>query len=181
MKIVVAITGASGVIIGFRLLEELAQKGRSVYGIISENAKAIITHELGENFKYPSQIIYYNDNNIMAPLNSSSFKLDAMIVAPCSMKTLAAIATGYSHTLITRTAENIIRTNSKFILIPRETPLSATALKNMLHLRREGAIIFPPAVAYYHQPKSIDDITNFFVGKILDLLDIENDLYQRWE
>ena len=180
MRIVVAITGASGVIIGFRLLEELASKGNTLYGIVSDNAKFVIKHELGSNFTFPTSITYYEETDQLAPLNSSSFMLDAMIIAPCSMKTLAAVASGYSNNLITRTAENVLRTGSKLIIVARETPLSASALKNMLKLRLEGAIIFPPVITYYHLPQSVNDITDFFVGKILDLLGIENDLYRRW-
>lgn len=180
MKIAVGITGASGVILGFRLLKELALKGHKLFGIVTKNAKHVIEHEMEPNFTPPTSVIYYEDNDYQAPLNSSSFMLDAMIIAPCSMKTLAAVAIGYADTLIIRVAENVLRTNAKLILVPRETPLSTSSLKNMLKLRIEGAIIFPPVVAYYHHPKSVDDITNFFVGKILDLLHIPNDLYNRW-
>lgn len=179
-KIAVAITGASGVIIGFRLLEELIANKKEVFGIITENARAVIKHEIGNKFQYPPDVTYFDNTDILAPLNSSSFLLDALVVAPCSIKTLAAIASGYSDCLVTRVAENVLRTNSKLIIVPRETPLSSSALKNMLHLRNEGAIVFPPAVAYYNNPQNVEDITNFFVGKILDLLQIENELYQRW-
>jgi 4-hydroxy-3-polyprenylbenzoate decarboxylase len=96
------------------------------------------------------------------------------------MKTLAAIASGYSENLIVRAAENQLRTNRQLILSPRETPLSHSNLENMLKLRQAGAIICPPMAAYYHLPKSVDEMTDFFVGKILDLLGIANDLYKRW-
>ncbi|MBD3289090.1 UbiX family flavin prenyltransferase [candidate division KSB1 bacterium] len=179
MKILIAMTGASGAAIGFRLLEELSATRHTIYGIISENARWVIRHELGENAKPPS-VVYYDEYDQMAPFNSSSFLLDAMVITPCSMKTLAAIASGYSHSLITRTAENMLRVRSKLILMPRETPLSTIALDNMTKLSREGAIILPPTVAYYHKPEVIDDITKFFVGKILDILKIPNQLYRRW-
>ena len=180
MQIAVAITGASGVIIGFRLLEELAARDHTLYGIVTNNARQVIEHELGPDFKYPSAVTYYEEADQQSPLNSSSFILDGMIIAPCSMKTLAAIATGYSNSLIVRAAENVLRTRLKLIIAPRETPLSGSALNNMLKLHREGAIIFPPMVAYYHKPQTVAEITNFFVGKILDLLEIPNDLYRRW-
>ena len=181
MKVAVAITGASGVILGFRFIEELKSRHHIPYVIISENAKIVIKHELGQKFQMPSDVKYFTENDAFSPLNSSSFLLDAMVIIPCSMKTLSAVARGYANTLITRTAENVLRTDSKLIIVPRETPLSSSALENMLHLRREGAIIFPPAIAYYHKPKTISDITDFFVGKILDLLKIKNDLYNRWD
>lgn len=180
MRIVVAITGASGVIIGFRLLEELTSRDHSLYGIVTNNARQVIQHELGPDFKYPSTVTYYEEADQQSPLNSSSFIVDGMIIAPCSMKTLAAIAIGYSNSLVVRAADNVLRTRSKLIIVPRETPLSGSALNNMLNLHHEGAIIFPPMVAYYHHPQTIEDITNFFVGKILDLLGIPNDLYRRW-
>ena len=181
MRIVVALTGASGGIIGLRLLEELALKGHTLFGIVTKNAKTVIEHELGQNFTLPANVTYFKENDQYASLNSSSFLIDAMIIAPCSMKTLAAVAVGYANNLIVRGAENVLRTGSKLIIVPRETPLSASALKNMLKLRLEGAIIFPPMVAYYHHPKSVNDMTDFLVGKILDLVGISNDLYHRWE
>jgi len=103
------------------------------------------------------------------------------VIVPCSMKTLAAIATGYADSLIVRAADNTLRMRRPLIIAPRETPLSASALKNMLRLRHDGAIIFPLNAAFYHHPQTIHDITNFFVGKILDILGIPNQLYQRWQ
>jgi len=179
MKILVAMTGASGAAIGFRLLEELSATRHTIYGIISENARQVIRHELGVNVKPPS-VVYYDEFDQMAPFNSSSFLLDAMVIAPCSMKTLAAIASGYSHSLITRTAENVLRVRSKLILMPRETPFSTIALENMTKLSQNGAIILPPTVAYYHKPEEVNDMTKFFVGKVLDMLKIPNQLYRRW-
>lgn len=180
MKIVVSITGASGVIIGLRLLEELAKINNDLSAIITENANDVIEHELEHTYSIPENVTLFSEFDQTAPFNSSSHPLDAMIIAPCSMKTLAAIASGYSHSLVTRSAENVLRTRKKLILLPRETPFSETALENMLRLHRAGAIMFPPNVAYYHHPRTVDDITNFFIGKILDLLNVPNQLYQRW-
>jgi len=179
-KIIVGITGASGVIIGIRLVEELLNKKYEVISIISKNAKQVIEHELGNNFQLPQEAQYIDENDVTAPINSSSFLVDAMIIAPCSMKTLSAIANGYTHSLITRAADNQLRIDKPLIFIPRETPLSISHLENMLKLKQAGAIICPPMAAYYHHPKSIEDMTDFFVGKILDLLGIQNALYQRW-
>jgi len=179
-KIIVGITGASGVIIGIRLIEELLKKKYEVISIISENARKVIEHELNNNFKFPQDAQYFEEHDASAPINSSSFLVDAMIIAPCSMRTLSAIANGYTHNLITRAADNQLRTNRPLILVPRETPLSISHLENMLQLKQAGAIICPPMTAYYHHPKSVKDMTDFFVGKILDLLGIQNELYQRW-
>jgi len=180
MKYIVCITGASGVTLGFRLIDELLTGKHDVHVVITSNADDVITHELGKNFQYPKGATYYKDDDSNAALNSSSFTFDAAIVVPCSLKSLSSIATGFSHTLTTRVAENALRTRSTLIIVPRETPLSASALENMLALRRDGAIIFPPIVAYYHLPETVDDMTDFFIGKLLDLLGISNELYKRW-
>ncbi len=179
-KIVVGITGASGVIVGIRLIEELLNHQVQLFGIVTHNARKVIEHELDKNYSLPTGVICYDEFDGAAPINSSSYLIDAMVIAPCSMKTLAAIATGYTSSLIVRAADNQLRTGRPLILSPRETPLSSSHLKNMLKLKQAGAIICPPMAAYYHHPQSIDDMTNFFVGKILDLLGIANSLYQRW-
>lgn len=180
MKILVAITGASGVIIGVRLIEELITIDCSLFGIISNNAFPVIHHEIGNRPSFSDKIQFFQEDDLHAPFNSSSFLLDAMVIAPCSMKTLAAIAAGYSHNLIVRAAENMLRMKSMLILMPRETPLSAAALENMSKLQHQGAIILPPIVGYYHHPQRVEDMTNFFVGKVLDLLKIPHHLYDRW-
>ncbi|MCU0642653.1 MAG: UbiX family flavin prenyltransferase [bacterium] len=179
-RFVVGITGASGVIIGIRLIEELLRRDFDVIGILTKNALSVVEHEIGKDFQLPPKAHFFDEHDGTAPINSSSFLIDSMVVAPCSMKTLAAIASGYSENLIIRAAENQLRTNRPLILSPRETPLSQANLENMLKLRQAGAIICPSMAAYYHLPKSIDEMTDFFVGKILDLLGIANDLYQRW-
>jgi len=179
-KIGVGITGASGVVIGIRLIEELIQKSIEVISVITENAQQVIKHELNNNFKLPLKAQFFDEFDSSAPFNSSSFIIESMVIAPCSMKTLSAIANGYTYNLITRAADNQLRTQRSLILVPRETPLSASHLENMLKLKRAGAIICPPMAAYYHHPESVNDMTDFFVGKILDLLNIPNRLYKRW-
>ncbi len=176
----VAITGASGAIIGIRLIEELLRTDVDVFVIISNNGEKVIEHELGTNYQLPEHALYFPENDANSPLNSSSFSLDGMVIAPCSMKTLAGIACGFSFNLIVRAAEIQLRKNKPLILAPRETPLSTTQLKNMLDVRDAGALICPPMAGYYHHPKTVDDMTDFFTGKILDLLNIPNNLYKRW-
>ncbi|MBN1154502.1 UbiX family flavin prenyltransferase [candidate division KSB1 bacterium] len=180
MRYIVCITGASGVIIGFRLIQELLTRNLQVHVVITPNARKVITVELGDHYTLPSGAYYHDEEDSFAPLNSSSFLFQAAIIVPCSIKTLSSIANGFSNSLTTRIAENALRTRSTLIVVPRETPLSASALENMLSLRRDGAIIFPPSIAYYHRPTTVEDVTDFFVGKILDLLQIPNDLYRRW-
>ncbi len=178
MKVLLAITGASGVIYGLRLLEVLKEKSVEVECIVSDAAKKIIKHEIGAQ-----KILRgcYSEKDIEAPFSSGSFSLDAMVVAPCSMKTLSAIASGFSHNLITRSTDVAIKEKKKLILVPRETPLSAIHLENMLKLARLGVIILPAMPGFYHKPRKIEDLVDFIVGKILDSLGIENELYKRWE
>lgn len=180
MKAVVGITGASGVIIGIRLLEELVASGADVHGIISENARRVITHEIGKDFKPPAGIKLHSESDADSPLNSGSAMPDCLIVAPCTLKTLSGIASGYADNLLIRAAVNVLRTGRKLILMPRETPVPLSALEQMVQLRKEGVLILPPMAAYYHKPSSIDDVTDYFVGKVLDLLGIGHSLYSRW-
>lgn len=177
MRIVAAITGASGAAIGVRLLEELA--GHEVHLILSADGKALIAQEVG-SVELPATYCY-EAGQIGARLASSSFLTDAMVVAPCSMKTLAAIANGLADNLIVRVAEIMLRTNRPLVLVPRETPLSLMAIENMRTVRLAGGIILPPMVGYYAAPQTVDDVTDFFVGKILDVLGIGHQLYRRWE
>ncbi|MEE8167618.1 MAG: UbiX family flavin prenyltransferase [Candidatus Hydrothermarchaeales archaeon] len=173
-RILVAITGASGVVYGFRLLEVLGEKGIDVSCILSDAAKKIVAHELETKEKC------YSEEDIEAPFSSGSHHIDAMVIAPCSMKTLAAIANGLASNLITRSADVVIKEGRKLVIVPRETPLNAIHLENMLKLSRLGVTILPAMPAFYHNPKNIEDLVDFIVGKILDVLDIENDLFTRW-
>ncbi len=180
MEIVIAITGASGVTIGARLLEVLAEREEhQVHLLLSSGAEAVITHELGVVVPLPATHRWKPDD-LAAPIASSSRAPDAMVVSPCSMKTLSAIAHGYASDLIGRTAEIMLRMGRPLILMPRETPLSLPAIENMRKARLAGAIILPPMVAYYPRPQTMADVTDFFVGKVLDMLGLEHDLYRRW-
>jgi len=177
MRIVVAITGASGAAIGVRLLENLTD--HEVHLILSASGEAVIAQELGR-VELPASY-RYRAHQIGARLASSSFLTDAMVIVPCSMKTLSAIANGFADNLIVRAAEIMLRTNRPLVLVPRETPLSLMAIENMWRVRLAGGTILPPMVGYYAAPQTIDDVTNFFVGKILDVLRIEHQLYRRWK
>lgn len=175
-----AITGASGVGIGVRLLEILSGRPEhEVHLLLSRGGEAVIRHELGVNMPLPATHRWHVDD-LAAPISSSSRAPGAMVIAPCSMKTLSAIAHGYAADLIGRTADMMLRLNRPLILMPRETPLSLPAIENMRLAKLAGAIILPPVVAYYPAPQSVDDVTDFFVGKILDLLGLEHELYRRW-
>lgn len=180
MRVIVAITGASGSIYGIKLIEELSENNET-FVVISNSAKLVMKHEYHDfKMKETKKITFYNQDQIDAGIASSSFGADAMVVCPCSMKTLAAIAIGYADNLITRAADVMIKERKKLILVPRETPLSPIHLENMLKLSKLGVIIMPASPGWYHRPKDLEDMVNFMVGKILDRLEIKNSLYERW-
>jgi len=183
MKYLVSIGGASGSMYGIRLLEELKNAHHEVHCIISKGAKAIIEYETSYTIQKIINLadISYDNSDLFAAPASGSYQLDAMIIAPCSMKTLSAIANGYADTLTSRAAFCFLKENRKLILVVRETPLDLSAIKNMLSARQNGAIILPAMPGFYHHPKNIDDIINFVVGKTLDQLNIKHTLFKRWK
>ncbi len=182
MRLIVAITGASGVVYGKRLLEALREKKIETHLIVSKAAENVIDHELEMTKRELEKLVshVYDVDDLSAPIVSGSFKTDGMIVMPCSMKTLAGIAHGYSENLILRAADVTLKEKRKLVLVPRETPLSVVHLRNMLDLASQGVFILPAMPAYYHKPEKIEDLVDFVVGKALDLLDIEHELFKRW-
>jgi len=179
MRFVVALTGASGQIYGIRLIEELSKKAE-VYAIISNTAKEILKFE-GFNLEYIKSISnkFYEEDDIFAPISSGSFKHDGMVIAPCSIKTASCIAYGITDNLITRSADVTLKEKRKLILVVRETPLHLGHLKTLVRLAEMGAVIMPPVPAFYIKPKTIDDIVNHTVYRILDILGVEVE-YDRW-
>ena len=182
MKLTIAITGASGVIYGKRLLEVLQNKKIETHLVISQAAKKIIKHELETSEKTLEKLAdhVHEIDDWSSPIVSGSFKMDGMVIVPCSMKTLAGIASGFAENVILRAADVTLKEKRKLILVPRETPLNTIHLRNMLDLAKQGAIIVPSMPAYYHKPKNIEDLVDFVVGKVLDILGIEHTLYKRW-
>ena len=174
MKIVIASSGASGVNLGLKALS-LLPKEIEKHFIISTNAQSVLSKELAQETQL------HDNENIGASIASGSFGVDAMLIAPCSMNTLAKIACGISDNLITRCAAVVIKEQKKLILAPREMPFSAIALENMHKLASLGIVIAPHLLAYYSQQESLDEMENFIIGKWFDLLGIENNLYRRWE
>ena len=181
MRIIVGITGASGVIYGIRLLEEL--KGHDVYLIMSNEALRIIEYETEYSIDEIKRMAkeYYGEDEMDSKLASGSFRHDAMVIVPCSLKTLAAISHGFASNLITRAAACCLKERRKLILVPRETPLDYISLRNMEVLAAAGAIVLPAMPAFYYKPKSIGEMVDFIVGKILEQIGIEHDLYERWK
>jgi len=183
VKLIIAITGASGVIYGKRLLEVLRNKKVDTYLVISQAAEKIIAHELGTTKESLEKLAnhFYEVNDWSSPIVSGSFKTDGMVIAPCSMKTLAGIANGFAENVILRAADVMLKEKRKLILVPRETPLNTIHLRNMLDLTKQGAIIVPAMPAYYHKPKNIEALVDFVVGRVLDVLGIEHKLYRSWQ
>jgi len=182
LKLIIGITGSTGVIYGVRLLEVLKEKNIQTHLIITEWAKKCLAMETNFNVdKVKSLATSVSDEaNMAASVSSGTHKTDGMIVAPCTMKTLSSIAVGYDETLIARAAGVTLKESRKLVLVTRETPLTAINLENMLKLARLGVVILPPVPGFYTKPKTIDEIVNHTVGKCLDQFNIEHDLYKRW-
>jgi 4-hydroxy-3-polyprenylbenzoate decarboxylase len=183
MRILLSIGGASGIIYGIRLLEELIKSDIEVHLIISDIAKNVLENEtdysLEDLIKKPS--FFYENNTIFSGPASGSFLLDAMVVVPCSMKTLSAVANGYGDTLTSRAAVCFLKESRKLVLVIRETPLDLPGIKNMASAKQSGATILPAMPGFYHKPKKIDELVDFIVGKVLDQLSLKHDLFKRWE
>ncbi len=182
MRVILAITGASGVIYGAKLLEALEEKGIEVFLVVSEIGKRLLREEAHidyEQIETKTEKSYEN-SDLFAPIASGSFRFDSMVILPCSISTLAKIANGIADDLITRAALVTMKEKRKLIVAPREMPLDAIALTNMALLARLGVIVCPPAPAFYGKPEKIEDLINFVVGRVMDLLGVENDLYKRY-
>ena len=183
-KIIIGITGASGSIYGIRLLSFLKDHAHiETHLIISEagirNIKIETDYSI-EDIKNMADY-YYNNDDTAASLSSSSFLTNGMIIAPCTVKTLSSITNSYNTNLITRAADVTLKEGRKLILMVRETPFHKGHLKLMIKASDIGALIMPPIPAFYHYPKTIDDIVNHTVGKALDLFGIQHNIFKRWE
>lgn len=193
-KYVLAITGASASIVGIRVLTELV-KTAEIHLIISKQSYSIIRIETGidwsdktilavqkkiQRFFNTKNIYCHDETNFESPVASGSFKTDGMLVVPCSMKSLAGIANGYTNTLIERSADVTIKEGRPLLISPREMPFNAIHLENMLKLARLGVKIAPPVLGFYHKPRDINDVVDFIAGKILDVMGVEHEIYKRW-
>ncbi|QHT60535.1 UbiX family flavin prenyltransferase [Paenibacillus lycopersici] len=191
---VVGITGASGSVYGIRLIQCLLGSGSDVHLVVTEAGWRVLKEELGwetakrqaalsAHFAAPmaeGRLTLHPNADIGASIASGSFRVEGMIIAPCSMGTLASIAHGISDDLMTRAADVMLKEGRKLLIVPRETPLHAIHLENMLTLAKLGVKIIPAMPAFYYGPQSMDDMVDFMVGKVLDQLPLEHDLYRRW-
>lgn len=181
-RIVVAITGATGAIMGIKTLLALRHLNIETHLILSKWGEATLKHET--DYK-PSTLKAlashtHSIHDMAAPISSGSFKADGMIVVPCSMKTLASINSGVCDDLISRTADVMLKERRRVVLVARETPLSEIHLRNMLGVTRAGAVVFPPVPAFYIRPASVDELVEQSVGRILDLFDLDTGGFERW-
>lgn len=192
---VVGISGASGAIYGYRLLTFLAKEKHKVYLTLSKGGRDLLKEEVGLNWKgsekdinailkkefKSSDIQYFSEENFHAPISSGSVLTDGMVIVPCSFKTVSAIRHGGSSSLMERAADVTLKEGRPLFLVPRETPLSEIHLSNLYHLARMGVRIIPAMPGFYNHPKTIDDLVNFIVGRILDAMKIKHSLYTRWD
>ncbi|VVB84750.1 Flavin prenyltransferase UbiX [uncultured archaeon] len=182
-EVIIGISGASGVQYGIRILETLKDmRNVETHLVVSESAKKLIEIETDFSVQGVDELAdhVYSDDDFTAPIASGSHRSKGMIVAPCSMKTLASIAIGMSDTLISRAADVCLKEKRPLVLMTRETPLNLIHIENMERAIRAGASILPACPAFYSKPKSIDDIIDFMAGRALDLMAIEHNLYKRW-
>jgi len=182
MRLVVGITGSSGVIYGIKVLEVLLKIKIETHLIISQWGERNVQIETDKSVEFVKSLAtrYYNNDDMAAPISSGSFKTDGMAIVPCSMKTLSSIANGYDDNLVSRAAGVCIKESRRLVIVPRETPLSKIHLQNMISLADIGVIVLPAMPGFYQRPKSMDDLITHIAGKILDQFGIEHNIYRRW-
>lgn len=191
-KIVIGITGASGSIYAIRLIEELYKMGYFIHLVLSREGRSVVAFELEDNIenlikfikknnKCSGKIELFDNEDLFAPIASGSYKIDSVIILPCSMNTIAAISIGISDTLLLRACQVILKENKKLFVVPREMPYNEIMLDNLLTLAKLGVKIIPASPGFYNKPKNIEDLINFVIGKILDIMMIENNVYKRWK
>lgn len=181
-SIVLALTGASGMPYGLELIRQMVSRDIRTSVIVSRAARQVLALEAPgykEVLKQAHEI--YSQEDTAAPPASGSYPNEAMVVCPCSMASLGAIAGGLGSNLIHRAADVTLKERRPLVLVPRETPLNRVHLENMLRAHDSGAVILPPCPGFYHGPESLEDIVRHIVGRILDVLKIENNLYKRWQ
>jgi 4-hydroxy-3-polyprenylbenzoate decarboxylase len=182
-RLVVGISGASGTVYGVRLLEVLQDRPIETHLVMSEATVKVIELETGFSVAGIEALAdeVHDINDIGAPIASGSFKTMGMVVAPCSMKSLSAIANSYNESLLIRAADVVLKEGRKLVVVARETPLHLGHLRLMTRVVEMGAVMLPPMPSFYHRPETIDDIVNQTVGKVLDQFDLDHDLFRRWE
>lgn len=182
-RLIVGISGASGIIYGIRILQTLADSEIETHLVMSESARLTLSSESSMSVKEVEALAteVHHIKNIGATIASGSFKTMGMVIAPCSIRSLSEISWGMTTSLLSRAADVVLKERRRLVLLVRETPLHAGHLKTMLQATENGAIIMPPVPAFYAQPETIDEMVNHTVGRCLDLFDIDTNLTKRWE
>jgi 4-hydroxy-3-polyprenylbenzoate decarboxylase len=182
-RLIVGISGASGVIYGVRLLEALQTMPVETHLVMTRTAEVTLAHETDLKVAAVRKLadVAYKVDDLAAAISSGSFRTMGMVVAPCSMRSLGEIAHGLSSNLLTRAADVILKERKRLVLVARETPLTAIHLRNMLTLSEMGAIVAPPVPAFYNRPKSLDDVVDHTVGRLLDLFGLDTGKVKRWK
>lgn len=181
-RIIVGVSGASGAIYAYRLIQVLADSGIEVHFVASKAGLEVLEYECGLTMVQLTQIVHkvYDVNRIDSAIASGSFPCESMVIVPCSMKTLGSLANGIAGNLLTRAADVTLKEGRKLVLVTRETPVHAIHLENMLKLSHAGARIVPACPGFYHRPQTIEELVDMLVGKICDTLNVDNDLFERW-
>jgi 4-hydroxy-3-polyprenylbenzoate decarboxylase len=181
-RLIVGISGASGIVYGVRLLEALRKTDVETHLVMTRSAEITLAYEMDMKVKQVQALadIVYPIADIGAAISSGSFKTEGMVIAPCSIRSLSEIAYGATTNLLSRAADVVLKERRRLVLIVRETPLHAGHLRAMTHATENGAIVMPPVPAFYARPKSVDDIVNHTVGRALDLFGIDNAMVKRW-
>jgi 4-hydroxy-3-polyprenylbenzoate decarboxylase len=182
MKIIVAITGATGAIYGVRILERLREAGAETHLVISRWGARTLLHETAYSREHVEALasVAYAPGDMGAAISSGSFRTDGMVIAPCSAKTLAAVAHGFGENLVHRAADVVLKERRRLVLVVREAPLSDIHLDNMLKLSRMGAVVLPPMPAFYNRPRTVDDIVDHTVSRVLDQFGLDTSGIERW-
>lgn len=181
-RIIVGVSGASGAIYAYRLIQVLADSGIEVHFVASKAGLEVLEYECGLTMVQLTQMVHkiYDVNRIDSAIASGSFPCESMVIVPCSMKTLGSLANGIVGNLLTRAADVTLKEGRKLVLVTRETPVHAIHLENMLKLSHAGARIVPACPGFYHRPQTIEELVDMLVGKICDTLNVDNDLFERW-
>jgi 4-hydroxy-3-polyprenylbenzoate decarboxylase len=188
-RYVVGITGASGSIYGVKVIENLLKAGHEVHLVLTDNGKKVLAYEMEKDIQVLledfdtllGKYIVYENDDLFSAIASGSFKTDGMIIVPCSMGTLGKISSGITDSLLARSADVMLKERRPLLLAVRESPLNGIHLENMLKLQRAGADICPPMPAFYDKPKTIEELVDFSVGRLLSRFNIEIDLYRPWQ
>jgi 4-hydroxy-3-polyprenylbenzoate decarboxylase len=182
-RIIVGITGATGAVFGVRLLQGLRAAEVESHLVLSKWGQQTVEHEMGLSLEQLRALaaVWHTGGNMAATVSSGSFATEGMVIAPCSMRTLGAIAHGYGESLVHRAADVVLKERRKLVLVVRETPLSEIHLENMLKLARLGVVMLPPMPAFFNRPQSIDDIVDHIVARVLDQFGIAADFAKRWD